>query len=74
MTWEGYVSLNTERPRQRDIIIQHWYTSRTKEVGDCQVTTSRYYIVRIYANGDGWDVFVPIHSGIEIQPTLDAIT
>lgn len=65
MTWEGYVSLNLDRPKQKDIILQHWYTMNDN--------TPRYYIVRIYTDGGGWDVFAPVCDLNEIEPTLAAI-
>src|SRR5579872_49636 len=43
MTWEGYVSLNTDRPQQKDIILQHWYTV-TREKKTC----SRCYGKKFY--------------------------
>ena len=59
--WESYVALNPDRPKKTDIVLQHW------------TTKNGTYIVRIYANGDGWDVFKPVTESIEIKPTLEAI-
>ena len=67
LTWEGYASLNTDKPRQKDVIIRHYYTQG--EDGK-----HRYYVVTIWADGSGWNVFRPVHDGVETQPTLNAIT
>jgi hypothetical protein len=64
MTWEGYVSLNTDRPQKKDIILQHWYTNNT---------VLRFYIVLIYTNGSGWEVYSPVTNDISIKTTLEAI-
>jgi hypothetical protein len=60
-TWEGYASLNTDRPRQKDIILQHWYTDRG------------YYIVQIWADGSGWNVFKTVDDTNSVEKTLAAI-
>jgi hypothetical protein len=71
MTWEGYVSLNTDEPDRQDIILQHWYTCRLAGVGSA--VRHRYYIVRIYADGSGWDVFAPVTDKNDVRATLEAI-
>jgi hypothetical protein len=75
MTWEGYASLNTDKPRQQDIIIQHWYTSHSEKLENgYDRNWSSCYIVTIWADGSGWNVWRQVDDSPEIQPTLDAIT
>lgn len=66
MTWEGYVSLDLDRPNKKDIILQHWYTVSSEG-------TAHYYIIRIYSDGSGWDVYTPVNNSLDIQETLDLI-
>ncbi len=71
MTWEGYATLNTEIPRQRDIIIQHWYTVGEEDENGHR--RSNFYMVYIWAKGDGWNVFKEVESTGSIEATLKAI-
>lgn len=67
-TWEGYATLNLDRPRQKDIIVQHWCVPKQGEKEGCD-----YYIVRIYGDGSGWDVFAPLTDDPTIRGVLDAL-
>lgn len=59
--WEGYATLNTDRPNKKDIIIQHWIVGKN------------VYILRILADGSGWDVFKPVSNTNTVDDTLSAI-
>lgn len=73
-TWEGYASLNTDKPRQQDIIIQHWYTSHSEEMENGYTRNwSNYYIVQIWADGSGWNVFKSVDDTNSTEKTLAAI-
>jgi hypothetical protein len=53
MTWEGYATLNLDRPRGEDVIIQHWFIPQ--ENGP-----ATFYVVTIFADGSGWNVWRPV--------------
>lgn len=62
LTWEGYASLNPDWSRSKDIIIQHWATP-----------TGQSYLVRIFADSSGWEVYSPVTPNPEVEAVLDAI-
>ncbi len=68
LLWETTFSLNPDRPRKKDIIVQSWVT--TNSDGDRDIA---HYMVRIYADGSGWDVFGQLDRTNSVQATLDAI-
>jgi hypothetical protein len=73
-TWEGYATLNTDRPRQKDIIIQHWLTSHSETMENgYERNWSNLYIVQIWSDGSGWNVFSEVCKENDTAKTLAAI-
>jgi hypothetical protein len=69
--WETYASLNTDRPHQKDIVIQHWYVAYPATEG--RRGSGRYFMVYIWTDGSGWNVFGELDRSGDIDAALAAI-
>jgi hypothetical protein len=61
--WDGFISLNPDAPKKKDVYVAHWVGPNCKT-----------YIVRCFTDAGGWDVFVPVTSSNEVKETLAAVS
>lgn len=69
ITWEGAISLDSDRPLKSDLLIQHWVVFH----GEGLERKCRYYIVRIDLVTGGFEVYKPVVDSPMIQDCIDAI-
>lgn len=69
VAWEGFISLDPDRPTKKDLLIQHWVLFKDDE--DFQKVV--YYLVRVDLNDGGFEVYKPVTESPMIQDCIDVI-